>query len=144
MKILEIILQNIYQVGIFAMLLGLILLAGNSIYNGSQEQNRIVNEIIIRDKRRQYDRFVYITCFEPDFKLFCLLNNEMYTLLFKVAHIGYIDRLEFESIYDRLFFRGLDTNIILYKNWIEIKESFKTDKINSKVFFEMFFSKRLS
>ncbi len=142
MKILEIILPNPYQVGIFLMLLGLILLAGNRIYNGIQERNRMINEMIIRDKKRNYDRFVQVSNFEPDFEMFCLLNDEMYTLLFNVACRGYIERLEFESIYDRLF-GGINYNkksfMAFYPNWLSVKKSFKTERINSQVFFEMFF-----
>jgi len=145
MEILEIIHINPYQIAICFMLFSLIFSTALSLFSNMKAKNDMIKDLILRDKKRNYERFCDITCFDQDFELFCLLNDEMYTLLFNVAHVGYIDRIEFESIYDKLL-SGVNYNQksfrVFYPNWINIMKFFKTEKINSKIFFEMFFSKR--
>lgn len=146
MKILEIFRSvNFYQIGICFMFFLLIVKTGISLYQYNKEKDSQIKELELKHKRTQYNRFVEVANFDPGFELFCILNDEMITLLFNVALVGYINKMEFAGIYQNLYsghFNFRDQNFItLYKNWIEIKDSFKTEKINSKIFFEMFFKK---
>jgi len=146
MKILEIFTSvNFYQIGICFMFFLLIVKTGISLYDYNKEKDSQIRELELKYKRTLYYRFVEISNFQPDFNMFCLLNDEMITLLFNVAISGYIDKMEFAGIYEKLYsghfnFRD-ESFIIIYKNWLEIRDSFKTERINSNLFFEMFFNK---
>jgi hypothetical protein len=143
MKILEIFTSvNFHQIGICFMFFLLIVKTGISLYQYNKEKDNQIKEIQLKYKRIKYELFVDIANFDPGFELFSLLNDETMALLFNVACRGHIERLEFAGIYDKLTFCNFDNHKafeLFYFNWLSIKESFKTDKINSKVFFEMFF-----
>jgi len=138
------ILQDRYQIAICFMFFLLIVRTAFSLFEYNKEKDAQIKELEAKHKKTLYLRFVEVTNFEPDLNLFSMLNDEMIALLFNVASKGYIDRVEFESIYER-FFGGDNYNqksfLAFYPNWISIKYSFKTQKINSKVFFKMFFKK---